>query len=498
MRNSVYSKGRFLWLAFFFGVIAGMSVLLAHYARGVQKFPYQWDSREAASLSTTIALKAGLNPWAPENAPQYYNAYGVLFPGTAAALLPRAECTMPGLRALVFIALLLSAVLVGWTCGHLARSAAVGAAAGIAQWGCLLFFVTPLVRSDGFAVLFFVAPFAVVTLWDSDGAAVLAAALAVLGFFCKNYVVVAGPIVVLVYFLSGNPRRAWRCAGALAVLLPAAAWAVEKLWPGYLEGTLFLLWDYSATIADWNWVYTQSVQYFFSFGWPLFALAAVIFMGRGSGFSRAWWTAAGLIAMLLSLSLGRNTGAYLTYYLQLLEPLLLIAVAASWSSRKVWILEAGFLLAATAWPAVYYFKAVSVGEPPLASWRAAEKLVAEAEHPLVPSDLAVLALLSGKPIADNGLTKGLEWAGKSGRSGELRTAALAWRDQWDRDLADRKVDLWIRQATGMPPMAPPAGYRFIGRMVIPEYLNFLQTNLECDFYRRVPRSGPGEGRRPLP
>lgn len=449
-------------------------------------FPYQVDEREGAQYRSSLAIAQGRNPWAAADAPDDFNVYGLLYPWTAAHLLPDGHRRIRDLRLLSLAALAAAALLVGAAAGRLAGSLLAGAAGGLASMAGYLFFVTPTARCDAFAALFFAAPLALAALDQGWRTLAAACALAVLAFFTKPYAAASGPALCLVLFALGRRRTALAFGAAWLAALVALAAAVEVAWPGCLESTLLL----QANLAECSLgsLAKQSAAYLLAGGLPLLALACLgARRFRPPREALAWALPAAAMALLL-LWLGSNRRAFLEYHFQLLQPAAVLAAAALWKKRppgERW-LEAGLLGCALLGVRCDRVFLDRLAAADLGPWRLAEARMAQSRLPYAPPLLTSMAADQGKGVPSNGQTDALAFAGRGPSSAALRAAELDWEALWRGRLERAEADLVFS------PLAAPLdpgllrGYAREGRLCLPNLLAASDGYLQCyDVYHPI-------------
>jgi hypothetical protein len=322
-----------LWLAL--GVLA--FVALSYHAEACAS-PYQWVPSEGGLYQSVRALAQGWNPWAPDKAAEYYNAYGIGYPWVVLQL----DRLAPSMDLLLLMRLTSAGglLLASGMAALASRSAGlkIREALGLALvvYCCLLFGDQKYARPDGLLALLYVGA-VVWTLRPGLLNALLAGLIAGSAYYFKPQGLLAVPLVLLALALQRRRREA-AAAGAAAALAWLGLGALMLVrYPHYFEGTVML--QAAASNPSVLWMFYQWVN-LAATHWPL-ALALPAALGLAAyrrqtlapqGPAALWaWIALAVFAVLAA-GPGEHNGAYMTYYDLLFCPFALIA-AALWLSQ---------------------------------------------------------------------------------------------------------------------------------------------------------------------
>jgi hypothetical protein len=443
--------------------------------------PAPQEMREGALVLTTLALLDGRNPYALGEATGAANLYGILYP---LLVTPAAWLFGPGLATHRVVAALGigAATVIVWRSARRAGAAPMPALLAalltLAGW---LYWVGPTVRPDGIGLVCLIGALAVAAPDPgSPGRFAWSVALSLAGFAAKIYFAGGMMIAAAFVFLFVGWRRG--IVFGLAALAALAAWAgllalAMPVWASLVLGA-----NIGATSYDVAHLVRQGTDWLV-FSLPLIAagLAAAIVLPRARwGGEAGFWAFAALcgLAVLLA-SLGGHNGAHMTYFFHLLTPPLAIAiVAAARDDRRVARALALALPPAVLLNAHWFVIDPDRFGPAEARFAVAGELIAAARSPLVTTEFAALAALSGHVPVETGHS---EYAlGPDGREATRAAIAEALRQRRHdlvivnrnngglvhaRDVeaagytrvAEMPVDLvWAMQAWGADVWRPPA------------------------------------------
>jgi hypothetical protein len=324
-----------LWLA-----VAALGLAAFSYHVLLCTFPYQLGPSEGGLLQSARALQQGWDPWSPRLAPEYCNLYGIGYPYVAAQLsrLAPAMDLLLLLRLITAASLFLALGMIYLGLRSARAPALAAAAACSAFYGAILFHDTQAARPDGLLLALYLLS-VVWTLQMGWGNVLFAGAVAGSAYFVKPYGLLALPLVWALLWMQGRRRDAWlSLAAALGSGLVLTALVLWRS-PLYFEGTFMVHLHAGNPSLAWMW---QQWQDLFWIHWPV-ELALVLTWAWAlwrrrslwpTGPWRLWAGAAALAFAALLCGPGGHTGAWLSYYNQLLLPFLFMAAT-------LWLLAQG-------------------------------------------------------------------------------------------------------------------------------------------------------------
>ncbi|MDR3763380.1 MAG: hypothetical protein P4M01_04720 [Acidobacteriota bacterium] len=299
--------------------------------------PWQLEYREGAVLFQVKGLLAGVPVYSPGQLPVYLNVYGTVYNSLAAILGQVFGVSFFLLRAISFVSIALSLVVFNDILRRRGAAALIRLALCFYLYLALLYATTPLARPDAMGFLVMLLCFWCYVVWPESLWSMLAITmLSLMGLLIKQYFAMAGPLLISHTFFFRSHRRGVAWAAFFFCAL-AAAWTVHGyFYPGYLPLALASTSGKASPLDLHSTLYMlkQSTHFLRLF------LGAVLLCWVYSDRSPQIWRqrlrlscwpvyCACLMLLLLEGKLGHHDGAYLTYYLQLLAPFLLLAVAPS-------------------------------------------------------------------------------------------------------------------------------------------------------------------------
>lgn len=432
--------------------------------------PAPQEMREGASVWIERLILEGRNPYALHELPASTDVYGIFYylvVAPVAALVGNGYAVHRGVSAAAILA----------ACGllfHLLRRR--GADVVLAGTGVMLFyvssvyFVAPVARPDGLAVLLSLAS-AALLFTPAPGAARLAGGLlvALLALVTKSYLAYP-PFVLAAHMAIFGPRARGVAYGAMSAAAAAALLLVtSRIYPAYISVTLVA----NGADAAYDFAYMRrqttdwlvfSLPLLVACAWAGFDEVRRVWGGRTghAGGSRPDVYAFAALANFAAFAvlLGGHPGAHMTYALQLVTPVALIAVLPR--------------LSVTSWPRAAVAAALPVSLALHASWfplsferfdraeRAFAHLsasIAEHREVLGSTEVAGLLALAGRPVVDSGQSEYF-WhaASDAPLPGLVPRGVLSARwDAFTRDIADGvasgRFDLVIRsRRSGLLPL----------------------------------------------
>jgi hypothetical protein len=324
-----------LWAldALVWAALLAVALLALGYHAQLCTFPYQLFPSEGGVLQSVRGLQAGLDPWSPAQAPEYFNTYGIGYPWLVQQL-----ARLSGPVDLLLLMRLCTAGCLFFAAGMLYLALREGGAGlRVSLGACLAFYATVLysdtqvARPDGLTVALYVLG-VVWTLRPGRANALVPGALGAAAFFVKPQGLLTVPVAAALLWAQGRRRDA--VASVAFALLVWAALAAAVLWlhPQYFEGTVLL----QASTATFSLRHMlQQWQQLGLVHWPALAGAAVALAFAAyrrrplspQGPARLWGLAAGLAFAALACGPGGHTGAFLTYYNQLVLPFFFVFLA---------------------------------------------------------------------------------------------------------------------------------------------------------------------------
>lgn len=373
MRDGILARGRGRWLEWLgpsvnlVGVVLALGLFLGLFQTHIKMItqPGPQEYNEPAIWHTTWLLDHGRNPYTAAELPGAAYCFDPLYNYLMLALKPLLGIDYPAHRTvnLIFLGLSL-AILV-----RLMLKA--GAGLGIALLSAVFYYWMSLdnimitARPDLMGLFFFLL--GVLVPWERNYArwpTVFGLACALVAFHCKFYFAVAGCATLLGYFMV---RARWEAIwlGVIYFALLGLTFAADcYFFPYYYIETIMI--QKAATVLNsHDEISLMHTLMFFGRGWPylllmLYGVGAWIWRRQvarrsGQAVSRPEdrrFVALGLVFLIFLVIvygyMGRNAGAYFTYHLHLLFPLMFVlaayAITRPWSKILFGVLLAVFVV----------------------------------------------------------------------------------------------------------------------------------------------------------
>ena len=339
-------------------------LLFSHVKMITQPGPQEYN--EPAIWQTTWLLEHGRNPYTITELPGAAYCFGPLYNYVVLALKPLLGDDYPAHRMVVLIFLFASL----WLIVRVMQKA--GAGLGIALLSAVFYYWMSLgnieitARPDTLGLCFFLLGLYVP--WERGytlGSSVVGLLCAVVAFQCKSYFALAGCATLLCHFIVRDRRAAcWLGVGFFG-LLGLTFWASCYFYPYYYIETVIV--QRGGAIVNWREdVSLMHTIMLFQRGWPFFLLMGcglVAWLWRRQAARRqekltgridkkarrdelrflAMGTVFVIFLALVYFYMGHNAGAYFTYHLHLLFPLMVL-LAAHAASRRWFKVGFGLIL----------------------------------------------------------------------------------------------------------------------------------------------------------
>ena len=441
------------WLVNAAGIVisAGwlIALFIAHLKVIAQPGPQEFN--EPTIWRATWLIDQGRNPYALKELPASAYCFDPLYNYVLVALKPVFGIDYTGHRLFNLVLLLASLALLVRVIQR------AGAGLGIALLSAVFYYWMTLgnimitARPDLLGLFFFLL--GILVPWETNydrWPTVFGLVCALVAFHCKSYYVLAACATLLGMFLLRSKREAWWLGVGFLAVLGLSFAACEVLFPYYYVETVMVQRG-AAALNSSDAISMMHTLMLFDRGWPF-----MLMMGAGAGL---WlWrreqarrtgaavapllggTAPGRDSRLLVLTvvfliflvlvyfyMGRNAGAFFTYHLHLLFPLMFV-LAAYAAARPAMRIAFGLLLA------VFVQTYISVpGVPDSApAYRHLDQMIRNC-----PGEILGIASLTdifdrlGRPVLHNGNTMYIPFAFEEGVA-QSDPLIIALRDKFSR------------------------------------------------------------------
>ncbi|MDB6093058.1 MAG: hypothetical protein JWM32_620 [Verrucomicrobia bacterium] len=348
--QAVSYVGAAIGIAWFF------ALLFTHFKVITQPGPQEFN--EPAIWNTTWLLEHGRNPYTIAELPGSAYCFTPLYNYVVLAFAPLFGIDYPGHRMVVLIFLLGALWLM------LRGMQRAGASLGIAMLSVVFYYWMSLgnieitARPDTMALFFFLL--GILVPWQRGytlGSSIFGLLCIVVAFNAKSYFILGGCATLLIHFMGRDKREAcWLGLGFFALI--GLTFAVSCYLFPYLYIVTVIVQRGGAAVNDRDDISLMHTIMLFQRGWPYFVLMGV---GLAAWLSRrfgAWLerrrvgqrapafavgemrflgfgTVFIIFLTIVYFYMGRNGGAYFTYHLHLLFPLMF--VLGSYGIRGPWM-----------------------------------------------------------------------------------------------------------------------------------------------------------------
>ena len=417
--------------------------------------PVPLDYYESTMVVITDLIARGDNPYDAALQPMKTDVYPPLANILTAPLSLVWGNTLVLHRAVSAVFLLVNTAFIYHVTGRLGGNRIDSACAAVLSYAATLYFGTPVASGNAVGLLlFYLCIYLPVIGRFSSTSLAWSLVCGLLAFYAKQYFVLGLGFVALYLILSVSMTRGAVFALACAIAVCGSLAGVHAGSPFFIDNTLFAPAFFFSTISTGSHLLNQLQQ----FGWiylpALLALAwlALLARRRGAGSNGAYRRLRSAdrplltvrlnyacycffcATMVIVLLLGHNPGNWLTYLMQLMAPVLLIAC---FSLLRVYRAARGAATLITAWVAMQSLVLLEHDfEVDMKPWAEAQALIDAGDKLLVSPLLTDRLLAANREVFHSGHTPYF-------RYGLLKPAALhraAAEDSikgiWDAYLRD--------------------------------------------------------------
>ena len=363
--------------------------------------PFVSEFREGHTFTPTYLLLKGIMPWSLETYPEYYNCYGIFFNFVVYpfALLFGNSFVLHRIINEVF--LLMTVIEIVYY--KLPKTIDILRTFILLSLYILInYSVNITLRPDGLGTFLFTMSILIPLRGHYSGKALcMAAVLSILAFYTKPYFLLGWYIVSFISLLH-NYKRCLKYNLFFHLLLFISLVAVFKLFPLYFYETMFSHEAYAGQVIDLSFSFIQFIAFLIKTS-PLLLIGLTISCKDNLSRNRDIVVMITLCAIPLFYPLGTNRGAFVTYHIQLMLPLI-SAYLLSCLEFKMQRVPNLFILVAL-------IMLVSLNRCPSPGsicsskdWKKVAEYIKESNSILNSSLIAPLLISLDKQVVDNGAT----------------------------------------------------------------------------------------------
>ena len=327
---------------------------------------YPLDYNEGGMLVITSTLEQGESPYSLQSQPARISVYPILYNSLVAQFSRAFGATLELHRAVAAIFIFACCA----TCFYLCRKESVAitesfTAAALLYAG-LLHYSTPIASPNSLGLFLFLSAITIPWVYGfskrSLGTAIV---LGILAFYTKQYFIACLGYVALYLFIAESKKRAvFFGLTALATFIVVMIF-VFYISPYYFDDTFFAVQSAAKFTSSYEHLITQLKEYALIYlpllivlvAWLVKKCCSRLFLStqHGENLPRKnlvnffdidapllllkpnyIWMCCACSMFIISLSLGKSLGNYLTYFFQLISPFLLVGIFALISDMPKW------------------------------------------------------------------------------------------------------------------------------------------------------------------
>lgn len=448
---------------------------------------------ESLSPLITSLMLDGLNPYGMERLPEYCNIYGVVDKLIAYPVAAQYGSSLQLHRMIAVVCVFLTIILFFFTLLRLGCSSLYAALISGVWWVQLVSTSTVWARGDAVGLLFYVSAI-VIPIWmkRSNYSFAIAIALAITGFFAKQYFLIAGILICFARSFGRPITQGIMYFGIFITAFVIVLVAMNVIFPMYITNSIIIHMALQVLYFNPKMAVFETGLYLYENAF-LIIFAALLISSKTLGVSgalatlysslRVSWKMRSLAAWghligaklkqdyLLGISLAitpfafyimTNGGNSFSYPVQLLSPPLLLLLGRSIGTR----IETRYtipLFAALIWAVVGLPRYSAEHDKVTGTWW--EERLESSSHIYSHEDFSLILQDQGKKVENTGFT---HWCGTAltpltWLNDELQQAHSNWESEKRRKLREQWYELIIDTNE-----QSPAGYRLTGTHDCPQ------------------------------
>ena len=305
--------------------------------------PFVSEFREGHTLTPTYLFLKGIMPWSLETYPEYYNSYGILFNLVAYpfALLFGNSLVLHRIINEIFLLM----TVIGIAYYKLSKSVDISRILILLSLYVLInYSVNITLRPDGLGTFLFTMSILIPLRSHYSGRALsMAAVLSILAFYTKSYFVLGWYLVSFTYLFKNYKKCLWYNLFFHSILLISFV-VVFLMFPLFFYETIFAYDSSTGKVVDMSFSLVHFLAFLIKIS-PFLLIGCVMLCKSDFKRNKDLFIMILLCAILLIYPLGTNRGAFVTYHIQLILPLIGMFLLTSLESKKVRIPNLFILLA---------------------------------------------------------------------------------------------------------------------------------------------------------
>jgi hypothetical protein len=285
-------------------------------------FPNEY--REGHIYSTTVLLLKGINPYSLDTYPIYCNSYGILF---NLIVFPFAYLFGNSLvlHRLVNACFIFATIFIVYRDYiHQKRFRVFNFILILVLYAGLIYSSNSVVRPDGLGIFLYVLTIVTPLRFNFSYKSIFFSMLfSIFAFYTKPYYLLGWIVITFYSFFFVNMKKTILCNFFFLIVFIVVGFIVNIIFPLYFYETIFI---FSSFFGPINYSFKQIIDfYYLILPISVFFFILIVYLKKVNFLNlirNPYGFLSVIILFFLIYPLGLNNGAYLTYHLQLLLPLL--------------------------------------------------------------------------------------------------------------------------------------------------------------------------------
>ncbi|WP_291727637.1 ArnT family glycosyltransferase [Bernardetia sp.] len=398
--------------------------------------PYQQEYREAVTTLATKLLLENENPYRIENQPEYAQAYGIIQNFIAYPFAYFFGSTLITHRIVTFIGIVLSCMIIILWLVRLNIPLLVAFAATLTLYISFYYNVLPLNRPDSWGLFFMLTSIYVPVRYNYSSKSLFSSILlGLLAFYTKSYFILGVVSMGSFVFLFISKKKGLIYTSVFLVSFAISIYVVSHFYPLFFYLTVLSFLNY-ATEGSWAYVIKQILTFFyvnkFLFLSVLTSFSSLLFLAYKKKHFTNYKISFDFVSLekgvfkmnisyenalivyvffvmflIVSIFLGKNDGAFLTYYFTHTTPfLILFALMFLYKVGNKLIIPVGLLLiVSNLWSVQKLMYSPKLSEDEKKQWKIAEQYIKNSNHVIGSPVVANLIKENDNKVYFQGLSK---------------------------------------------------------------------------------------------
>lgn len=375
-------------------------------------YPIPTEYRDWGSIDLSNALYDKSSPYSLSAGPPFFYIYGAFFPLLAGGLSSLLHIDVFLLtKLLVFACIVLTALVIASEIFDLSGQpflAILGFAATL--WTGSISNAAFILNPASCGLFIVVLTLSQIRKSQSFSSILIVAAGTVLAFYTKQYFVYIFAPIIIFLFINSGLKKSLTYGSLFIGIFALSTLLISLIFPSYFYATILA--QFYAVGGGWGHARSQLILFFNQY-WPLIILLFMYLWRRARkdiSYNKGenLYLLVLLIAGLCLIPLGRNTGAFLSYYYQLALPALIIIGLISLAKLRSKTASTFFITGIMIF-SIFHGELLGLrpiySEQALQRWSFAKKIIADIPGPKLISSPILAPIMGYSLLLDNGHTE---------------------------------------------------------------------------------------------